>query len=563
MGKKQIRLIPPAIHFLLTFIFERSILIFNDTSATRLAIPRSTAYSDKAEHIVFYVLAKIFAAILIFLLWKLLFNIFENLNKSSAVRCGIVLFLILLIVFGLFLYPDVLMRSEDNYITYAYAKRMWPEYWHSAYLSIIYAACLMIFPSPITISVVQWIGISFVAGYLFDRIKKSPVLKGRGAWLALLFLALPNTYILIVDPYRTELYAIICMLFSIALVMDAVDGVVRKPLFYVAFAVLAGFIGVMRSEGIIFGLGGFIAMLIWGYKLSFKKVVLYSLVACVAFVLILWPQKAGDEKYYGKDYTIINSFPSLTNILNAEDHNINYPGADVSLKAIDDVVPLDVVRLYGMEGYRRYNISKGRADINQSYATDEAAAAYVKGFYDLVLNNKTIYLKTQYSMWMQSLYLKEWPYYVAAVGVEEIDSLPSMSMPLWDSGKAECIEDAGVRIWKENTFRKTVAGFVENAIKGYGDGFLKKFYVRSLMMIVITLLAVIFMVKEAVLYFKKKRENTAIGVFLLILLVQYAAIVLVMPAGMQVYFHATYYSMFITELVYIIKLAITKKEKRA
>ena len=280
-------------------------------------------------------------------------------------------------------------------------------------------------------------------------------------------------------------------------------------------------------------------------------------------MLILWPQKAGDEKYYGKDYTIINSFPSLTNILNAEDHNINYPGADVSLKAIDDVVPIDVVRLYGMEGYRRYNISKSRADFNQSYATDEAASAYVKGFYNLVLNNKTIYLKTQYSMWMQSLYLKEWPYYVAAVGVEEIDLLPSMSMPLWDSGKAECIADAGVRIWKDNTFRKTVAGFVEGAITKYGDGFLKRFYVRSLMMIAITLMAVIFMVKEAVLYFKKKRENTAIGVFLLILLVQYAAIVLVMPAGMQVYFHATYYSMFITELVYIIKLAITKKEKRA
>ena len=561
MGKKQIWLIPPAIHFLLSFIFERSILIFNDTSATRLAIARSAGYSDKAEHIVFYVLAKIFAAILIFLVWKLIFYVFENFNKNSAVRCGIVIFLVLIIVYGVFLYPDILMRSDDNYITYAYAKRLWPEYWHSAYLSIVYAACLMFFPNPMAISVIQWVGLSFAAGYLFNRIKKSPVLKGKGAWFSLLIFLLPNTYILIVDPYRTELYAIVCVLFTTAMVMDAVDGVARKPWFYVAFGVLAGFIGVWRSEGIIFGLGGFIAMLIWGYKLSFKKVVLYGAIACVAFVLILLPQKAGDAKYYGKDYTIINSFPSLKNILNDGNHNISYEGADESLRAIDKVVPLDVVRIYGMNGYHRYNLSQGRADINQSFASDEDAKAYVDGFYDLVLHNKKIYLKTQLTMWGQALILPVELFNLPAVGIEQVTVLPDFSLPIWDSGRAECIEDARLGIWGENSFRRAVAGFIRQAMSAYENSFLNKFMIKGIMLVAITLIGTVSMAYEAVLYFKKKRENTAIGVFLLILLIQYAAIVLVMPAGAQVYFHATYYSMFITELVYIIKLAVGGRKR--
>lgn len=553
MGKKQIRLIPPAIHFLLSFVYERSIFIFNDTSNTRLAIPRSTAFGDTAEHIMFYVLAKLFAFILIFLVWRLLFYVFENFNKSGAVRLGVIMFLLLIVIFGLFRYPDVLMRSDDNYITYAYAKRLWPEYWHSAYLSIVYAACLMFFPNPITISLIQWLGLSFAVGYLYNRIQKSPVLKGKGAWTAFLVLLLPNTYILITDPYRTELYAIVCMIFTTAIIMDAVDATERKPLFYAAFAVLAGFIAVWRSEGIIFGLGGFIAMLIWGYRLSFKKIVLYSGVAVAAFVLILLPQKAGDAKYYGKDYTIINSFPSLKNILNDGNHNISYAGADASLKAIDAVVPLDVVRIYGMNGYHRYNLSMNRPDINQSYATDEAAAAYVKGFYDIVLHNKKIYLKTQLNMWEQSLFLKVAMFNLPAVDAVQVTPLADFSLSIWDTGREECRADARIGLLTGNTVRRSVSAKIEKIMAEYDYRFLSKFHLRTIMLIAVLAFAAFSMVREAILYFKGKRENTAIGVLLLILLIQYAAIVLVMPAGAQVYFHATYYSMLIIELIYFLK----------
>lgn len=561
MGKKTVRYLLPIIHFILSFVYERSFLIFNAEDGVRMAIPRSDFYSDKAEHIVAYVISKIFAAMLIFLVWKLLFYVCDHF-KDKAVKVGLCVFIVLFVVFGVFLLTDVNLRSDDNYISYAYALRLWPEYWHSAYLSTLYAGMMMVFPNPAAIGVIQWLGLSAVIGYAFNRIDKSPVLKGRFKWLILLIFVLPNSYILVVDPYRTELYAIICMFFSSLLVMDFVDQKERNAAELALISVLAAFIAVFRSEGIILGLGGFVAALIFGYKPGLKRIIAHTAFAVLAFLVILLPQKLGDKKYYGKDYTIINSFPSLINILNDGNHNIDYDGAEESLAAINRVVPLDIVSLYGMGGYHRHNIYCGRVDINQSYATDEEASAYVKGFYDLVFHNKKIYLKTQFVMWEQSLFLRNEPFVAEPVGVILTSPIADFKLDLWQDGKAEYIKNLRLQSWHDNSFRQKVAGFISSVLNKVHDFSFNRIHAASASLIFITLLSVIIMLKEFVLFFKKKRENTALGVFMLILLLQYAAIVIVMPAGAQVYFHATYYSMLITEIAYIAKLIAERKASK-
>ncbi|MBR5897325.1 MAG: hypothetical protein IKZ39_06880, partial [Lachnospiraceae bacterium] len=309
------------------------------------------------------------------------------------------------------------------------------------------------------------------------------------------------------------------------------------------------------------GVGGYMAMLIYGYKVNWKKVVAFAATALVAFVIIALPQKLGDRKYYGKDYNIINSFPSLVNILNSADHNVDYDGAEASLMSIDTVIPLDLVRVYGMEGYRRYNYYCGRADINQSYATDEQAEAYVKGFHDLVLHNPVIYLKTQFVMWEQSLLLRQYPYVEQASNVMVPEYYTNYELPIWDTGLVYYSIDLGFKSWRNSSFRKNIADVLMNIIVSFRLWTIEKLHTASLILIAVTVFAVVAMFRECVLFFKKKRENTAIGVFLLILLIQYAAIVLVMPAGVQVYFHATYYGMFITEIIYIAKLICDKKKK--
>lgn len=561
MGKKTVRYLLPIIHFILSFVYERSFLIFNAEDGVRMAIPRSDFYSDKAEHMVAYIISKIFAALLIVLVWKLLFYVVDHF-KDTAVKVGLCVFIVLFVVFGVFLLTDVNLRSDDNYITYAYALRLWPEYWHSAYLSTLYAGMMMVFPNPAAIGVLQWMGLSAVIGYAFNRIDKSHVLRGRLKWLLLLILVLPNSYILIVDPYRTEIYAIVCMFFASLLVMDFVDKKERNAAELALISVLAAFIAVFRSEGIILGLGGFVAALIFGYKPGFKRIFAHTAFAVLAFIVILLPQKMGDRKYYGKDYTIINSFPSLINILNDGNHNIDYDGAEESLAAINRVVPLDLISLYGMGGYHRYNIYCGRVDINQSYATDEEASAYVKGFYNLVFHNKKIYLKTQFVMWEQSLFLTQYPFVAESILTEPTSPIADFKLDLWGIGRAEYVKDLHLQSWHDNSFRQKVAGVISSALSKVHDFTFDKIHAASASLIIITLLAVIFMLKEFVLFFKKKRENTALGVFLLVLLLQYAAIVIVMPAGAQVYFHATYYGMLITEITYIAKLVADRKASK-
>ena len=563
MGKKTVKYLLPLIHFISSFFYEREFLIFNDKEPVRLAIPRIVGViSDNAEHVLAYVISKLFAAIFIFLLWQLIFYVGTHLKKRS-VRVALGLFLVLFVVFGVFLLPDYGLRSADNYITYMYARTLWPEYWHSAYLSMIYTGCMMVFPNPGMITFMQWVGLSFVVGYAFERVESSPVLKGKLKWVLFALFFIPNSLYLCCDPYRTEVYAIICMFFVTVLVMDAVDGVKRSELQMVLLAVLAGFIAVFRSEGIILGVGGYMAMLIYGYKLNRKRVVAFSAAAVMAFVVISIPQKLGDKKYYGKDYSIINSFPSLVNILNSGEHNIDYDGAEESLAAIDAVVPLDLVRVYGMEGYRRYNYFCHRPDINQSCATDEQAAAYVKGFHDLVLHNPVIYLKTQFVMWEQSLLLRRYPYVEQAQNVTLPGYYTAYEFPIWNTGATYYSVYLGLESWRGSQFRMKTASGIMRAIHWEREWLMNKLYLSSLVLIAITLFAVVAMFRECVLFFKKKRENTAIGVFLLILLLQYAAIVMVMPAGMTVYFHATYYGMFITEVIYIAKLIMGKKEEKA
>ena len=561
MGKKTVRYLLPLIHFILSFFYERIIITFNNTSGIRLAIPRSDAFSDTAEHVMAYGISKLFAAVFIFLLWKLIFFVFSNLNKLS-VKVSLTIFVILVVIFGVFLLPDVKLRSADNYITYLYAINLWPEYWHSAYLSIIYTALLMIFPNPVIISIMQWVGLSFAIGYAFERVESSPVLKGKLKWVVLAVFLLPNSYILVVDAYRTEIYAIICMFFVTVLVMDAVDGVKRNTLQMILLAVLAGFLAVFRSEGIILGVGGYMAMLIYGYKLNVKKVIAFSAAAVVAFILFAVPQKLGDRKYYGKDYTIINSFPSLVNILNSESHNITYDGAEEALGDINRVVPLDVIRFYGMNGYHRFNLTEGRADINQSYASDLRASAYVSGFYSLVFHNPGIYLKTQGVMWLQSLCFDIYPYVEPAVGLPHSTEIVDFSFDTWYTGEAKYTEDLGFEAWAENPFRKAVAGLLDEFFTAVHNVSFKVLFIATITLIVLTILSVVIMGRECVLFFEKKRENTAIGVFMLILLIQYAAIVLVMPAGAQVYFHATYIGMFVTAIIYLNKLLCDKKAEK-
>lgn len=549
--KSRYRIILPIIHFLASFIYERRILIFELDRDVVLSISKSEFPSDNTERIIGYVFAKVFALVFIFFLWKLLFFVIDNKKK-----CYVKVFTVVGVLGGIvsaFNWPYQFLQSEDNVITFSYALRFWPEYWHSAYSSFIHTACMMVIPFPFFIGVFQFVFFIFVMGYAYKRIYESRVLPKWGRFLLFAFILMPGLFTLISDSYRTEIYTLFCMYVLTRILMDIVDQKKANGMELAGLCVSCGLIAVWRSEGIILGLLSFGVYLIFVQHYKPLKIVCLSIAMVMVFVAFSVPQKLGDKKYYGNDYTFINSFATLRNILDAPGANLSYEGAEADLAAIDEVAPLAYVKMYGMAGYRSYNYENGRYDINQSLASEEAGTAYIKAHRSLALHNPVIYIKTQLSFLRKSLMLSSETYVEKCN--EELDiGEPHYAMESWVIGH-EDIEE----------YSAPLAGFSEDLFKGVKlpfeiiDKLLTNTHFYTILLLLIPLFEVYVLIKEIVIWIKK-RDNKRIGQtgIFFILLMQAGVIVLVAPAAALVYYHAYYYSSLMAVIIYLLTIAGNK-----
>ncbi len=133
------------IHFLLTFWFERILFHFDGDRDLFVSAARTETISDTAEYVLVYGLSKLCAALIIWLLWKLLFAmIYRRISRETMiVFAGIY---VLGGIIGLILFPDTIGIEIDNYTNYGYAVRFLPTYWHSVFTGALYGGCLMVIP---------------------------------------------------------------------------------------------------------------------------------------------------------------------------------------------------------------------------------------------------------------------------------------------------------------------------------------------------------------------------------------------------------------------------------
>lgn len=538
----------PVIHFLLSFWYERTIFIFEADKSVVLSIPKNYYISDLAERISCYVISKLFAAVLILFLWHLIFWIAGQWRLRKNVRFFVAFFVICL-AGVLLLWPNPFTASADNLITYSYAKRFWPEYWHSAYTGCIYAAMLMVVPTPVFITVFQLIFGIFVLGYLYNRIEDSPVLEGKGKYCVFLVFFMPGAYTLFTNAYRTEIYALLCMFVVAMTAMDIVEQKKRGTCGLICSMVLCGFISVWRTEGIILGFLLFIVQLIFIYQYKPTKSIFLFLCMVIIFGMFLLPQKLGDMKYYGKDYAFINSFPVLKNVLSSADAELSYEGAEGDLAALEAVVPVEILRYYGMDGYRRYNYANGRGDINQSLADDETASAYMSAYYRIVIHNLPIYAKTQISMLLKAIMiLPNW--YIVPCDEPPVHDLQPWILKAWETGFVDLGNERLVEAWENSGIHQRFSGQIMRMISKV-EGTFEKIYLYRTVLILIPLLEIVLLFTEGIRFKKRKKNLLGLAGAAFILLGQAAAIVAVMPAGVLGYLHAYYYCSFILCLIYL------------
>ena len=527
ISKRYISYIPALIHIVIAVIISR--YAFKDTGVN---ISGTVAINDvislRAETVLAYILTILTASIIIIMLWKLVFHIITDFKKSY-ILFGLVYLAGLIFVIISFPY-NFTIGSADNFITYACAVRLTPDYWHNAYSSFIYAACLLVFPTPLSISVIQWSFLLFTIAYIFYRIEAVCSLKYPKYLVFLIFL-LPNTLFIILDSYRIYQYTILMLLLVSIVVFDIIEKKSRPLNEIITIAFLGAFLSVWRSEGIVICVLLFGIYIFFSGKRTATRIVFLGILFIALSVLISVPQKTGIKKYYEKDYSIINSMSILQVVFNCGG-NTSYDGADEDLAAIESVTPIELIKGYGIEGYRYYNhVIRGNEDFNQSTVSPQQAGDYTSAYRSILLHNFKFVIKNMIENVYVSYTGKPLLFnYVPERSIEIPEILPSS----WETGRELFMSDIG-----RTSFADTGTPFI---LRIY---LLRSRTILFLMnnMILLSVFAIILIgdlaifIRGFILLIRKKDSlRFAIGLVALSLLAEYAALFVFVPAATYLYF---------------------------
>lgn len=557
LDKKALEYIIPIIHFLLTFILERKCFVFSGNWDFVNEIPRNDYISDTAEMVIVYILSKICAAIIIILLWKLIFGVINRrITKSIVILFGVIYLLGLIV--GLFLYPTYFSLSIDNFTNYAMAIRFLPTYWQSVYTGVVYGGCMMIIPHPFGIFAFQWMAFVAVVAYVYAGVER--LFSGKNVkYLTLLLFLLPETYYMVFDAYRNNYYAMLCLFYFAYLIFTLRDREKQcKTGEMVAISLLSAFLMVWRSEGILIGAGGML-ILLFAYKADRKKAASLLLVCIGAFLVLNAIQGIGAKKYYGQDYMIVNTTDVLCSIFNDPNANLTYEGAEEDLAAIEAVVPVQVLKEAGMTGYRNYNWTSGRPNFNQTLADDETADRYMSAYYRIIFNNVQGYLNVQINSFFGAMQIDARHITYSYTG-ENLTNLEAFDYYRWQLGNNDFRDTFRTIDWESNKVRQFMYS-VESWFITVWRELWSSTGINVLLHSCAIIADVVLLVVELIQFFiYKEKKSMEYIIYFLVLLGETAAIVLFMPVGRAAYLYPVLYVSYFVIYFYILEHTGKKKE---
>jgi len=564
--KNNYWIIFPVVHIIASFFYEHAFFNFDTDLSVSWSVPMKDTVSNTFEFVMTYAMSKIMACILIWMLWKLIFGI---IRKTVPLKVSIIFGALFLVSVAVCVieWPESLIGggSSDHLITYLYAKNFVPFYWQSIFTGCLYAACFMVAPTPFSLPILQCLMVYAVLGYVYVILERYTEKIGRFKWAKYLtFAALiaPQFIDLMTNSWRCCFYTVLALMFF-SMILEAVllESVLFKQLGYnktdikslVIILLIAALLSVWRSEGILYGALGFLAMLIWGCRYKWKKVVLWMAIFMATFFILGRPSSIGQNKYYGNDYLKVCFVSALSNVFNDSNANLTYNGGAEDVAAIETIVPLDVLKQYSYLGYIDNNSERGFDDIDQTGATDAESKAFLKACIRLLLHNPKTYIKTQLNFWMASFNLSH-RFYIEPFHDEPIERHPFL-LTQWNRGEELLLSEPGVSAWM-NSPAKISAMTTANRIRGYYDyiwnGF-NKFSFRFWGQFLLVVMDIAIVVVEVINFFKKNRRDMVFGWIALLLLGVLAATILMMPIPYVAYFYTFIYSSFMIGVFYGIR----------
>lgn len=535
----------PVIHMIVSVLYGVFFFRHMEYPFGRMLPAYDVNFSEECESVVHILMSGIFGFLMICMVWHIFFLLIQNKRKFPFLLIALS-FVVCFLVF-----PGNFSYEPDNLLSYSSAVRNIPDYWQSIYLGCLYRACLYVFPHPLTLSFIQLSSLMGVVCYISEKVKG---LFGKRAgilpWLAVLF---PEFWEIGMSSYRNCIYTIMCLWFFSVLFFDYMEKRKRTEREMVCICAAGGFLTVFRSEGIVI-VGILTAALLLVYELPLKEMYKALTVTLCICIILAVPQKLGEKKYYGKDYSMINSMNILKSILSDKNVNLGFDTAEEDLTAINRIVSLEGLMIFGIHEYRSDNFVE-KNSINQSFASQKEQEDFMKGAADIIIHNLGLYFKDRLVMFCEangiSRVEQEPP------PTEEWNQMFSMLTLQWNYCYNEIIADSYPKLIFQNAQKAELSNTLVDIQSVYYDWFCD----TNLMFI--SRIAIFMLFPVLVFYdqkINKKRERVFFIWVLLLLLIQLAAIILFCPEERGVYYYPIFFVMLLG--CFLLIMDIMEKSKK-
>lgn len=540
--KQSLWLAAALVHFVASFFYTGKIFTNSHLPGNTNLVPMTGGVSSGLEHILAVCGTRLIGAVLILFFWFCVNRLFTGKYSKGIIT----LFFMLFAVFGcytLLMYPDMFAIEKDTYIIFSHAIREIPYYWHQVLTGYFLGGCLVLFPHPIIIPLLQTAGFLGVVCYGVAGVNR--LQKRKGYWLLLLLL-LPEAMYLMIEPYRNCFYTILllwaCMYVLIG-VLEKRQQSWKSLLWQIPFfAVLA----VWRTEGIFPSVVMMFLVIACLTKMEWKRMIAAVVIFFICIFGLNQIHGFGTAKYYGKDYFFVTTMNSARAIIR-NGSNLQYAGAELDIEVINLVCP--DVAVEGVLGFRKANEAAGR-NINQSGITGDLQSKYTKAYVNLVIHNPKVFLWNQLNYALTALQTEGFFPLIYNYG---------QSPEHYDSWEAEYKADmqelestAFTMQWKDNSFRKSAIQKLS-----YYRSILRKYIEVTRIPVALHFVVYIYLfvlLLESFFAIVFKRENRWV-MFLAIagLFAQFGAIVMTMPEARESYFYAVNMCMTFTAFLYWIQ----------
>ncbi len=484
--------------------------------------------SFEGEQAMFFLLSKLCGICLIFVLWNLVYYM------CAKKKIHIMTLLLLGTILNVILYPNNFLLEVDNLMLYANSVLYYPDYWQSIYIGVWYNACLMIFRDPLILPLVQsWL---FIGGVCYLAYKCNERWGKVAGFIPYVLLMLPEVVTVCTNPYRNAVYIVLGIWYYSMLFFSVLDREKKTWKKLILWSFFSAFFGLMRSEGVLVLLVFSVACL-WLWQCT-KKQKMYTMISLFVFVIILGvPQKLGEQKYYGKDYQIVNYMEDLRGVLSAKEANISYPGAREDLKIINEFVPIEIVQNGGLTGFRVHNY-KTLGTVNQTFKSEAEQQAFLDASGRIIKNNMDIYLYCRLKNFLISNGGSDEQILYAKVIKQDFNAIETMLQEGYTYGVNVILQKQWAQDWYLNEVRMKVYSELTNIQDTYYAllwYFRVTWMLRLFSIIMLPVFAVSLLIKE------KNKENVFWALVSLTMLAQWGGIALFSPEARPVYYYPVFF----------------------